>query len=322
MLDFLDSVPSILPGAFIFTLVLFLVVDLGFMHRKPKKISTKSAAWQSLFWVVVSLLYGLLIWYEGKPNPGSYLEYFSTYVTEKSLSMDNIFVILLIFRYFKVDERYYHRILFWGILGAVVSRAVFIFAGAALVEHFEWVLYIFGIFLLYSGLKIFFEKDGHDFNPEQSPVVRFVRRYFSVSTQTEGGRFFVRENGKRVMTLLFLVLLLIEFTDLIFAVDSIPAAFAITQDEFVIYTSNIFAIMGLRAMFFLVSGIIDKFHLLQKGLAFILSFIGVKMLIKEWYHIETNISFIVILLTLGLSLLLSLMIKKKPAQETSGQLTQ
>ena len=309
------EVTPVLLWSFVGTLVLFMVLDLSFLHRRPKAISTKSAALQSLFWVLISVLYGGLIFWTG--NEKSALEFFSTYVTEKSLSVDNIFVILLIFRYFRIDEKYYHKVLLWGVLGAVVARAGFIFTGSALVEKFEWILYLFGAFLVYSSIKIFFEKDGSDFDPEKSPIVRIVRRYFSVSASTGNGAFFVRENGKYMMTILFLTLLLIEFTDLIFAVDSIPAAFAITRDSFVIYTSNIFAIMGLRAMFFLISGIIEKFWLLPKALAIILFFIGGKMLLEKLIdqlggelHLSIQTSFIVIILTLLLGLLSSLVFKK------------
>ena len=276
--------PPLLFWSFIATIVLFLIVDLGFLHVKPKKISSKSALLQSLFWIVISLMYAGLIWYcemkgyYGSPDATYHktLEYLSVYVTEKSLSVDNIFVILIIFRYFNVPERHYHGVLYWGILGAVIFRALFIFTGSWLVEQWHWVLYFFGAFLVYSGVKIFTSTEESEMDPEKNMVVKLMKKHIQFSTDTTSGRFFIRQNGKLTMTLLFLALISIETTDIMFALDSIPAAFAITQDDFLIFTSNIFAIMGLRAMFFLVSGIIDKFYLLQKGLSVVLIFIGAK----------------------------------------------
>src|SRR5688572_8540053 len=202
------------------------------------------------------------------------VEYFSAYLTEYALSVDNIFVILLILKYFKVDETYYHKVLFWGILGAIVFRAIFIFVGAYFIHRFHWILYIFGVFLIYSGIKIYFEDGDEKIEPEKNPILKLCRKYLPITAGDQGGKFFFRENGKFAFTPLFLVIILIETTDVIFAIDSIPAAFAITQNEFLIYTSNIFAVMGLRAMFFLLAGIIDRFYLLQKGLSIILFFIG------------------------------------------------
>jgi tellurite resistance protein TerC len=243
--------------------------------------------------------------------------YFSTYLTEYALSVDNIFVILLILKYFKVDETYYHKVLFWGILGAIVFRADFIFVGAILIHKFHWILYIFGVFLIYSGIRIYFEDGDEKIEPEKNPILKICRKYLPISASDNGGKFFFRENGKLFFTPLFLVIILIETTDLIFAVDSIPAAFAITQNEFLIYTSNIFAVMGLRAMFFLLAGIIDKFYLLQKGLSIILFFIGAKMLL-EIFHIDLNVylSFTVIIATLTLSIVFSVLIPRKVKAES------
>lgn len=220
---------------------------------------------------------------------------------------------MLILRYFNVEEKYYHNILFWGILGAVVFRAIFIFLGAYLIHQFHWILYIFGAFLVYSGIKIFYENADDEIEPEKNPVLRFARRYLPFTKEHYGGRFMIRRNKTLFFTPLFLVILLIETTDLIFAVDSIPAAFAITTDEFLIYTSNIFAVLGLRAKFFLLSGIIDKFHLLQKGLSLVLIFIGAKMLLEMPFiglHIEPVISFGVIIVTLIFSIVLSIFVPK------------
>ncbi|MCG8385059.1 MAG: TerC/Alx family metal homeostasis membrane protein [Cytophagales bacterium] len=305
-----ESVLFIVFGAII---LLFLVIDLGFFNKKAHVISTRSAFWQSVFWVFISVVFGYLVYlYNGGADAS--LAYFSAYLTEYALSVDNVFVILLILRYFKVEEEYYHNILFWGILGALVFRAIFIFVGAYLIGKFYWILYIFGVFLVYSGIKIFFEDDNSDIDPAKNPVLRFSRKYLNISKSHFGGRFVIRRNGKLLFTRLFLVVILIETTDLIFAVDSIPAAFAITQSEFLIYTSNIFAVLGLRAKFFLLAGIIDKFHLLQKGLSFILIFIGAKMLLEIFdVHIPIVVSFSVIIATLIGSIVMSLFIPRREA---------
>ena len=290
--------------------MLFLVVDLGLVNKVPQKITQKAALNQSIFWVAISMLFGVLIYLSGEGKDVT-LEYFSAYFTEKALSMDNIFVILLILKYFKVEERYYHRILYWGILGAVVFRAFFIFAGAYLIGEFHWILYIFGLFLIYSGIKIFNEQDEMEVEPEKNIFVRLSRKFLRITKDQMGGKFWVMRNGKVYFTTLFIVVMLIESTDLIFAVDSIPAAFAITQNQFVIYTSNIFAILGLRAMFFLLANILNKFYLLQKGLSIILIFIGVKMLLEIIHvYVPIGLSFAVILATLFFSILLSLVFKK------------
>ncbi|MBL6446130.1 TerC/Alx family metal homeostasis membrane protein [Fulvivirga sp. 29W222] len=301
---------SILFAVFGVVILLFLVIDLGIFNKEAHRISTKSALYQSIFWVVISVAFGYLIYlYDGGSTKA--LTYFSAYLTEYALSVDNIFVILLILRYFQVKEEYYHNILFWGILGALVFRAIFIFVGAYLIGQFYWILYIFGVFLVYSGIKIFFEGEDEDIDPGKNPLLRFARKYLKITKSDFGGRFIVKKGGSILFTPLFLVILLIETTDLIFAVDSIPAAFAITQSEFIIYTSNIFAVLGLRAKFFLLAGIIDKFHLLQKGLSFILIFIGAKMLLEIVnIHVDIVVSFTVIIVTLTASIIMSLVIPK------------
>lgn len=302
---------GILFGVFGLVIILFLAIDLGVFNREAHIVSTRSAFFQSIFWIVISCIFGWAI-YEFDGGGEQSLEFFSAYLTEYALSVDNIFVILLILRYFKIEEKYFHKILFWGILGAVVFRAVFIFAGAMLVSQFEWILYIFGAFLVYSGIKIYFEDEEAEIHPDDNIVLKFAKRYLSFSLSDDSGRFFFRENGKLIFTTLFLVIILIETTDLIFAVDSIPAAFAITQSEFIIYTSNIFAILGLRAKFFLLAGIIDRFYLLQKGLSIVLIFIGGKMLLEIVdMHIPITVSFTVIIGTLALSILLSLLFPQK-----------
>lgn len=265
---------------------------------------------------MISVGYGILIYFFDDPSGATSSEnavsYFSAYLTEKALSIDNIFVILLILKYFNVNELHYHRILFWGIIGAVVFRAIFIFVGAYFIHRFHWILYIFGVFLIYSGIRIYFEDGGETIEPEKNPILRFCKKYLPLTTEDQGGRFMVKEGGKWMFTPLFLVIVLIETTDLIFAVDSIPAAFAITTNEFLIYTSNIFAVMGLRAMFFLLAGIIDRFYLLQKGLSIILFFIGAKMMLEIFdLHINVFASFAVIIATLFLSIVLSVVVPRK-----------
>lgn len=323
-----STTETVLFGVFGAVILLFLIIDLGLFNKTPKRISTRSALIQSVFWVLVSTVFGYLIYYfdqgdSGTSSTDAMIEYFSAYLTEYALSVDNIFVILLILKYFTVKEEYYHSVLFWGILGAVVLRGVFIFAGALLVAQWHWVLYIFGVFLVYTGIKIYFGDSDEKIDPENNPVLKISRKYLPLTKDDVGGRFITRIDGKLMFTPLFLVIILIETTDLLFAVDSIPAAFAITQNEFLIYTSNIFAVLGLRAMFFLLAGIIDKFYLLQKGLSIILFFIGAKMLLEigEGYlpdsivHISPLLSFSIILLTLTLSIILSIIVPNKKEDE-------
>ncbi len=300
-------------GVFALIIIAFLIIDLGFLHKKDEKISFRDALNQSLFWIAISVVFGVAIYFFGGGTDQTF-EYFSAYLTEKALSLDNIFVIILILKYFNIEDKYFHKILFWGILGAIVFRAIFIFLGAILISKFVWILYIFGLFLVYQGFRIMFENAEDDIDPGKSPVLRFARRYLRLTKTDMGGRFTVRMDGKLFFTPLFLVLILIETTDLIFAVDSIPAAFAITTDEFVIYTSNIFAVLGLRALFFLLADILNRFYLLQKGLSLILIFIGVKMLMEHpilHVHIPTYVSFIVIFSCLAFSMILSVIFPRK-----------
>jgi len=270
-------------------------------------------------------MFGFFIYVYDETGSTAYVEYFSAYLTEYALSVDNIFVILLILKYFQVKEEYYHRTLFWGILGAVVFRAIFIFVGAYFVSMFHGLLYIFGVFLIYSGIRIYFEDGDEKIEPEKNPIMKLCRRYLPMTKDEHGGQFIVKEAGKWLFTPLFLVIVLIETTDLIFAVDSIPAAFAITRNEFLIYTSNIFAVMGLRAMFFLLAGVIDKFYLLQKGLSIILFFIGAKMLLEilqdeypvfiEKYIQNPYLSFAIIVSILFASIIFSIIVPRKEKNE-------
>ena len=288
----------------------FLIIDLGFLNKKSHKIEFKPALYQSLFWIGISLVFGFLIYlFIGKEIA---VEFFSAYITEKMLSVDNLFVILLIFSYFKLEEKYHHKALFWGILGAIVFRGIFIGAGAYIINQFYWVLYIFGAILLYTGIKLLRDKKEEHIDFKKSKIIKFAHKIFPFTDSHHGGKFFVRENGKFYFTSLFMVVLVIEATDIIFAVDSIPAVFAISQNLFVVFTSNIFAIMGLRALFFLIENILHKFHHLQKGLAIILLFIGLKMLIGIFgLHISSFISFGVIMFALISSILLSILFPKK-----------
>lgn len=288
----------------------FLIADLGYFNRQAHRISFKSALLQSAFWVVISLLFGGLIY--GLMGTGAAAEFFSAYVTEKLLSVDNLFVILLLFSFFNLEEKYHHRVLFWGILGAIVFRAVFILAGSFVISQFHWILYIFGAILLYTGLRLFWDKKEEHVNFHNNKVFKFASRYLPFTTEDHHGKFFLRHQGKFYFTTLAMIVLLVESTDIVFAIDSIPAAFSITQNPFLVFTSNIFAVMGLRALFFLIEGVVHRFHHLQKGLSFILIFIGAKMLADIFgIHLSSLVSFTIIMTVLGLSLLLSVLFPKK-----------
>lgn len=290
--------------------IAFLVADLGFFNKKDHKITPKNALIQSLFWIAVSVAFALIILiFMGREPAAAFL---SAYVTEKMLSVDNLFVIMLIFSYFKLEEKYHHKVLFWGILGAIFFRAIFITAGAYIVHQFHWVLYIFGALLIYSGIKLLSDKKEEHVDLSKNKVLKVAQKFLPFTTEHHNGRFMLKEQGNWKFTTLFMIVLLVESTDIIFAVDSIPAAFAITSDPFIIFTSNIFAVLGLRALFFLLESILHKFHHLQKGLAFVLVFIGSKML-ADIFHIKISslASFAVIMTALGLSLYLSVKFPKK-----------
>lgn len=288
----------------------FLVADLGYFNRKAHKIEPKSALIQSLFWIAIAFAFAFLIFLFLDRSKAA--EFMSAYVTEKMLSVDNLFVIMLIFSFFKLEEKYHHKVLFWGILGAIVFRGLFITVGAYIIEQFHWVLYIFGVVLIYTGIKLFKDKKEEHVNFEDNKVFKLAKKYLPFTTAHHGGNFVIREKGKTFFTILFMIVLLVETTDIIFAIDSIPAAFAISQDPFIIFTSNVFAIMGLRALFFLLESILHRFHHLQKGLSFVLVFIGLKMLVDVFgIHIGSLASFAVIMLALGGSLILSVIYPKK-----------
>ncbi len=266
---------------FFFAFVLVaLFVDIGIVNRKAHAPSRKETIIWSVVWVSLALLFNAFVYWQFGTFKAK--EFFTGYLIELSLSIDNLFVFLLIFNFFKVPKKYQHRALFWGIFMALVMRLVMIFAGAELVEQFEWILYFFGAFLVYTGIKMFGEDE--EFNPEESAIVRLTTKFVRITKKYDGEKFFTVENGKRTGTLLLLVLIVINVADLVFAVDSIPAIFGITTDRFIVYTSNIFAILGLRTFFFLLADLADRFHLLKYGLAFVLSFIGVKMLLPLLAH--------------------------------------
>ena len=282
--------------------LLMLALDLGVFNRKAHVVSVKEALSWTGVWISLALVFNALIYYWFGEHKA--IEFLTGYLIEKSLSIDNIFIFVLVFGYFQIPAIYQHKILFWGILGALVMRVIFIFAGVALIQKFHWSIYIFGIFLIYTGYKMFTEKDAK-IEPEKNPVIKFFRKIMPVTDQLHGDKFFVKLDGKKYATPLFLVLILIETTDLIFAVDSIPAILAITQDQFIVYTSNVFAILGLRSMYFALAHVVDRFVYLSYGLAVILIFVGLKMTLVDVFKIPTFISLLVIALILIVSVVLS-----------------
>jgi tellurite resistance protein TerC len=302
---------------------LVLALDLGVFHRRSHKVSIREAGLWTLVWVTLSLIFNGIIWLWRGPEDG--LNFLTGYLVEYSLSVDNIFVFILLFSYFRVPAQYQHRVLFWGILGALIMRGTMILLGSALIEQFEWILYLFGAFLLVTGVRLIFHDDEPEVDPQRNLLVRLARRLLPITPDMRGDRFFVREADRFSATPLFLVLLIVESTDLLFAVDSIPAIFGITHDPFIVYTSNICAILGLRSLYFLLAGVMESFYYLRFGLAIILSFIGVKMLtplVTGWFlgghsvHIPTTISLGVIVVTLLASVVASLIRSRRLASAT------
>lgn len=336
-------------GFFMVFILFMLAMDLGIFHKKDHEIKIKEALTWTCIWVLMAMGLAVLIrfraeWVHGISSmqdllafvQGTNLEqlilpdmdyssalniyrkemanqFLAGYFLEESLSIDNIFVMIMIFASFGIDKKYYHRVLFWGILGAIVLRFIFIFALGAVVERFSWILAIFGVILIYSGIKMFRDKGDEKIDTANHPVVKFASKHFRVSSELEGHNFFTKKNGKNFITPLFLVLLVIEFSDVIFAADSIPAVFSVTTDTFIVYFSNIFAIMGLRSLFFLLSNVTDKFWLLKYGLGVLLCFIGFKMIVHEFFHlsVSTSASLFIILGILAFSILFSLIFPKK-----------
>lgn len=287
-----------------------LFLDLGVFHREAHTVSKKEAAFWSVVWIGLSLLFNAGIYFlYGKERA---LEFLAGYLIEKSLSVDNIFVFLLLFSYFSVPAAYQYRVLFWGILGALVMRGFFIGVGAALLHHFHWVIYLFGAFLVFTGIKMLAKEDEQT-DPESNPAIKLLRRFMPITKGYEGQRFLVQRDGRWFATPLLVVLVTVESTDLVFAIDSIPAIFAVTDDPFIVYTSNVFAILGLRALYFLIAGIIDLFVYLRYGLGFVLSFVGVKMLLADIYPIPIGISLSMIAGILTISVVASLLFPPKHA---------
>ncbi len=293
-----------------------LALDLGVFHRKSHTVGFKEALGWTATWIALALSFNAGVWYFG--GGAKALEFFTGYVIEYSLSADNVFVFALLFSYFAVPAPYQHKVLFWGILGALVMRLAMIVLGTALIAKFAWIIYVFGAFLIFTGIKMLLKSD-EAIHPERNPLVRLFKRFMPVTPEFRGDRFFVRENGVLFATPLFVVLLLVEFTDVIFAVDSIPAIFAVTRDPFIVYTSNVFAILGLRSLYFALAGMMDKFHYLKTGLGVVLSFVGVKMLLAHTaYKIDTLVSLGVIVAILTTSVVVSLLRPRKAAAPAPG----
>jgi TerC family integral membrane protein len=305
-----------------------LALDLGVFHRKAHAVSGREALVWSVVWISLALTFNTIIyfyWDRMMPdstytNRDAALAFLTGYLIEKSLSVDNIFVFILIFSFFRVPAAYQHRVLFWGILGALIMRGTLIAVGAALLEEFHWIIYIFGAFLIFTGIRMAWQPEKN-VQPDKNPVVKFFRRFMPVTENFEGDKLFVRHLGRVMATPLFLILLVVESTDLIFAVDSIPAIFAVTQDPFIVYTSNVFAILGLRALYFLLADVMDKFQYLQFGLSAVLVFIGLKMVIVDFYKIPIGISLGVVASILTVSILASLWKAKSEESEADPELS-
>jgi tellurite resistance protein TerC len=293
--------------------LMMLALDLGIFHRKSHAVSTKEAALWSVVWIGLAMLFNAGIYFfwdviapqSTYTNSEASLAFFTGYLIEKSLSVDNIFVFVLIFTFFAVPAAYQHRVLFWGILGALLMRGVLIAVGATLLKEFHWIIYVFGAFLIFTGIRMALHKN-EEVHPDKNPLVRLLRRIMPVTENYEGDKFFIRRAGAWMATPLFLVLLMVESTDLIFAVDSIPAIFAVTSDPFIVYTSNVFAILGLRSLYFLLANVMDKFQYLKLGLSVVLIFVGVKMVMADIYKIPVGLSLGIIASILAISILASL----------------
>ena len=302
-------------GVFAAAVLAMIAIDMLTLKKSgAHKISSKEALAWTIVWIAVSCAFAGWLYWEIAHNQAyghelaktKVMEYFTGYVLEKSLAVDNLFVFLMIFGYFKVPPQYQHRVLLYGVFGAIVLRALMIFVGAVLISRFEWILYFFGAFLLYTGIKMIKQGDDDAEDLSQNKILQWLQKRIRVSKNLNGEKFFTRENGRRMATPLLLVLVMVELSDVVFAVDSIPAVFAVTTDPFIVLTSNIFAILGLRAMYFLLADMADRFVFLNYGLAFVLSFIGIKMLVMHWIHIPVGISLAVVFGALGASILISL----------------
>ncbi|MFA6949670.1 MAG: TerC family protein [Lentimicrobiaceae bacterium] len=288
--------------------IIMLVIDLGVFNRKAHVVEIKEALIWTAVWITLALLFNYVIYlFMGKEKA---LEYLAGYLIEKSLSVDNLFVFIMLFGYFNVDPKYQHEVLFWGIIGALIMRAIFIFTGVALIEKFHWLIFLFGGFLVYTGITML-KPQKTDIDPDKNPLVRLFTRFFPVTPDMHGGKFFVKINKKLFATPLFIALLVIEFSDVIFAVDSIPAIFGVSKDVFIIFTSNVFAILGLRSLYFALAGMTKYFYYLKYGLAAILSFVGIKMIISEYFKIPIFTSLLVIFGVLIISIVASMIFPQK-----------
>ena len=298
--------------AFVGLILFLLALDLLVFHREAHEVSFREATKFSIFWIALGLAFGgLIFWWQGPEAGGQYL---AGYLIEKSLAIDNIFVFALIFGYFAVPSKYQHRVLFWGVLGALVFRAAFIAGGAALLESFHWMIYVFGAFLVFTGIKMALHRN-QEMHPERNPALRLFKRVVPTTDEYHGQKLTVRKAGRLFATPLLAVLVLVETTDIIFAVDSIPAIFAVTDEPFLVFTSNAFAILGLRALYFMLAGLIDRFVYLKIGLSLVLVFVGVKMLLADTFHIPIWLSLVVIAMTIGASIVVSLRRTVSPAIE-------
>jgi len=319
-------------GFVVFVLVM-LTLDLFVFHKKNTAVKVKEALWWSLFWIGLAAVFNLGIYFVvgnlagfeiGKQKA---VEFLTGYLIEESLSVDNLFVFIMIFGFFKIEPKFQHKILFWGIIGAIVMRAVFIFAGVAIISRFAWVMYIFGAFLIYTGVKMVFEKDDEDYNPNENSLIQGFKKIFPVTDDRSSSGFFIRKENILYATPFFIALLVIEVSDLIFAVDSIPAVLSVSKDPFIVYTSNIFAILGLRSLYFALNGIMDYFHYLKYALSGILTFIGIKMCVNEFcsefgysFHISNFVSLGVIVTFLAASILLSILVKNRQERRATKHL--
>ncbi|MEX1093278.1 MAG: TerC family protein [Acidimicrobiia bacterium] len=304
------DVPGWVWAALVGGIAILLFADLLIVHRKPHAISMKEATIESAVWITIGLSFALVILsWQGAPAAGEYL---AGYLIEKSLSVDNVFVWAVILNYFAVPAAYQYRVLFWGIFGALVLRAIFIFAGVALIENFDWILYVFGAFLIFTAFRIA-RHDNEGIHPEDNPVLKVFRRLIPSTTEYDGQKMFTRRSGRLLATPLFAVLVLIESTDVVFAIDSVPAILAVSREPFIVFSSNAFAILGLRALYFVLAGMAGRFRYLNMGLGLILGFVGIKMLIAEWYHVPTAASLAVIAIILTVTIGLSLRAEKRDA---------
>jgi tellurite resistance protein TerC len=301
---------------FLVFILAMLAIDLGVFNRKAHTVTLKEAIFWSIVWTVLALLFNLGIYFYAGTTPA--LEFFTGYVVERALSFDNIFVFVIIFSYFGVPSRYHHRALFWGVIGALITRAIFISMGAVLIARFEWILYLFGVVLVVSGWKMMSERDI-EVHPDKNIFIRAARKVLPVATGYESGKFFLWKERVLHCTPLFLVLLTIESTDIVFAVDSIPAVFGVTKDPFIVFSSNIFAILGLRATYFLLAGVMETFHYLSHGLSLVLIFIGMKMLLADFVHIPIGISLAVVMIVLTLAVIASLIRRERERKRDANK---